>query len=94
VLVYKIMKKGIGPMAESMLTTIDNPFNPFTQFDEWYAYDESKGYHSCSYLARIAKLSNELSPADEAVAIESAINEIVQYNINGLYKKITLSDAA
>ncbi len=26
------------------LTTVDNPYDPFTQWDEWYAYDEGKGY--------------------------------------------------
>ena len=46
-----------------MLTTIDNPFNPFDQFDEWFAYDVSKGYHTCSYLARIAKTSDEIGRA-------------------------------
>ena len=76
-------------MKQSMLTTIDNPFDPFTQFDEWFAFDESKGYHSCSYLARIAKTSDELSEADEERAIELAIDEIVKLNILGIYKKVT-----
>lgn len=79
-------------MNQSMLTTIDNPYNPFTQFDEWFAYDESKGYHTCSYLARIAKSSDELSEADESLAIESAIDEIVNLNVLGIYKKVTEND--
>ena len=37
-----------------MITTIDNPYNPFTQFDEWYAFDEGKGYCTSGYLARIS----------------------------------------
>lgn len=74
-------------MAEVMLTTIDNPFDPFTQFDEWYRFDESKGYHSCSYLGRIAKISDSLSDADQALAIESAINEIIQYDPLNIYRK-------
>ena len=76
-------------MRQSMLTTLDNPFDPFTQFDEWYDFDESKGYHSCSYLARIAKTSDELSEADEEKAIELAIDEIVKLNVLGIYKKVT-----
>jgi hypothetical protein len=79
-------------MEEVMLTTSDNPFDPFIQFDEWFAYDESSGYHTCSYLARITKSSDELSPSDEAVAIESAIDEIVEMNIIGLYKKVYRKD--
>lgn len=74
-------------MVESMLTTIDNPYNPFTQFDEWFAFDTAMGYNSCAYLARITKSTEELSDADEALAIEAAIDEIVKFNINGMYRK-------
>jgi hypothetical protein len=72
----------------SMLTTLDNPYNPFTQFDDWYAYDVEKGYYTCNYLARIAKTSDDLSEEDEALAIEQAIDEIVSMNIIGLYIKV------
>lgn len=79
-------------MEESMLTTADNPYNPFTQFDEWYAFDEEKGYHTCAYLARIVKTSDELSEADQQLASEQAIAEIVQYNLLGNYKRVTKSN--
>lgn len=71
-----------------MLTTIDNPYNPFTNFNEWRIYDESKGYFTCAYLARIAKTSNELSEVDEDLAIEEAIDEILKFNVLGIYKKV------
>jgi hypothetical protein len=70
-----------------MLTTIDNPFDPFTEFDSWFRYDESKGYHSCSFLGRIAKTSNALSDEDQALAIESAIDEIIKYDPLNIYRK-------
>lgn len=74
------------------LTTIDNPFNPFTQFDDWYNFDESNGYHTCSYLARVIKTSDELSEIDQQEAYESAIDEIIKYNILGIYRKVTEKD--
>ena len=77
-----------NPIMEVMLTTVDNPFNPFTQFDEWQRFDEEKGYFTCEYLARIARTSDELSEADEDIAIHSAIDEIVKMNILGIYKKV------
>ena len=72
-----------------MLTTVDNPFDPFTQYDSWERFDESKGYYTCSYLARIVKTSNELSETDENQAIISAIDEIIKENVLGIYKKVT-----
>ena len=71
-----------------MLSTIDNPFNPFTEWVEWKRYDEDKKHFTCSYLARIAKTSDDLSDADYEQAVQDAIQEIVSLNINGLYKKI------
>ena len=73
----------------TMLTTADNPFDPFTQFDEWLRFDESKGYKTCAYLARIAKTSDELSETDQNLAIQSAIDEIIRMNVLGIYKKVT-----
>jgi len=79
------------PMVrDAMLTTIDNPFNPFTQFDDWKAWDEAQGYYTCAYLARIVRSSNELSELDEALAIENAIDEIVKFNVLGIYKKVVV----
>lgn len=74
------------------LTTLDNPFNPFEQFDQWYAFDTQKGYNTCNYLARIAKSSDELSDADEDRIVEEAIDEIVEFNVLGIYKKVKKSD--
>ena len=56
-------------MKEVMLTTFDNPFDPFEQFDEWEAFDEEKGYRSCSLLARIAKTSDQLTEKQNAEEI-------------------------
>lgn len=74
--------------TESMLTTFDNPFDPFTQFDDWYQYDERSGYHSTSLLARIVQSSDELSDADQQLAYEQAIDEIVKENVLGVYTKV------
>ena len=75
-------------METYMLTTIDNPYDPFEQFDEWYAFDEQHGYNTCGYIERIAKSSSDLSPEDQNFAINDAINEILKYNIYGIYKRV------
>ena len=81
-------------MAEHMLTTVDNPFNPFTHFDEWYAFDTANGYNTTSFLARIVVSSDELSEADQSLAIEQAIDEIVQENVLGLYRKVASNESS
>lgn len=78
---------------EHMLTTVDNPYNPFTHFDEWNTWDQTNGYHTLSFLARIVVTSDELSDADQAVAVEDAIDEIVRENVNGMYRKVTAASA-
>lgn len=71
------------------LTTIDNPFDPFDDFDKWYAFDIAHGYDSCGYLARVARTSDKFSEEDQEKEIQRAIDEIVKLNINGMYKKVS-----
>ena len=78
-------------MDDARLTTTDNPYDPFTQFRQWYSFDEQKGYHTCSYLARIARISNGISDDDNERTIEEAIDEIIALNITGNYKKVKRS---
>ena len=73
---------------EHMLTTVDNPFNPHTNFGAWYAYDISNGYNTSSLLARVTKTSDSLSEADQDLAIETAIDEIVELNASGMHTKV------
>ena len=71
-----------------MLSTFDNPFNPFDDFDSWFQYDSDKGYNSCSYLARIARTSDQLSDEENSQEIERAIDEIIKYDFMNIYTKI------
>ena len=76
----------------SMITTVDNPFSPVTHFSEWNAWDTRHGYHTLSYLARVVQTSNELSNADQAVAINDAIDEIISVHDGELYTKVYVPD--
>ena len=72
-----------------MLTTVDNPFDPFDDFTSWFLFDIEKGYDSCGKVMRIAKLSDDLTEKEEDVEIERAIDEIIKYDPLDVYKKIT-----
>ena len=75
-------------MKQTMVTTIDNPYDYFKNFDEWYEFDVSHGYNTLSYLARIAKISNDLSEEDQNRVIDDAVDEICRMNILGIYRKV------
>lgn len=76
-------------MADCLITTFDNPFDPFDQFDSWLMYDMDKGYNTCAYLSRVARTSDQLSDAENAREIERAIDEIIKYDFLDRYKKVT-----
>ena len=74
--------------TDYMLTTVDNPYNPFEQFVPWYQYDVDMGYNTCSLLARTVKLSEDLSEKEIEEAIDAAMDEIITYEPLGIYQKI------
>lgn len=83
-------------MANSFLTTLDNPYNPWTHFDEWYNYDLLKGYDSCGKLARIAPSSSDAIPEEYTDSLkEIAIDSIIELYPNiytRVYENVSDSD--
>ena len=75
-------------MIVSMLTTFDNPYDPFEQFTSWFLFDVEKGYNSCAYLDRIAKTSDQFTDKENTKEIERAIDEIIKYDFRNIYKKV------
>lgn len=71
-----------------MLTTFDNPYDPFEQFSSWFLFDVEKGYNTCSYLGRITKFSDDMSITEENEEVERAIDEIIKYDFMNIYKKV------
>ena len=71
-----------------MLTTFDNPFDPFEQFSSWFLFDVEKGYNTCSYLGRITNFSDDMSTKEENEEVERAIDEIIKYDFMNIYKKV------
>ena len=74
---------------EHMLTTFDNPYDPFEQFTLWHLFDIEKGYKTCERLARVAKLTDDMSQQEEADENERAIDQIIEYDFLNIYKKVS-----
>lgn len=73
---------------EVALTTIDNPYDPFNAFDQWYLFDMDNGYCTCGYIDRIAQTSDQLSDIENNRELERAIDEIIKYDFLNIYKKV------
>lgn len=77
-----------GVSKKAMITTIDNPYDPQDQFEAWYLFDVTNGYNTCAYLARISRNSDQLSDEENNKETEQAIDEIIKYDFQNIYKKI------
>ena len=73
---------------DCMLTTFDNPYNPFDDFTLWLMYDKEQGYNTCERLARIAKLSDDMSQDEIDAETDRAMDEIIFYDFLNIYKKV------
>lgn len=60
-----------------LLTTIDNPYNPFKDWDSWFAYDQQKGYHTCQILDRFYKTSDTISDSLDEFMYSTALDTIL-----------------
>ena len=68
-----------------MLSTTDNPFNPWTHYDQWFDWDTSRGYNTASYLATIVQIINANGRVSDDEALALAIDDILEFNITGNY---------
>ena len=75
-------------MTETMLTTIDNPFNPFEQFVDWYMYDQQKGYNTYSRIARLMPDDDSLSSIEKDRIEDNIIDRMIQHDPLGIYTKV------
>ena len=73
---------------EYMLTTVDNPFDPFEQFVSWHLFDLEHGYNSCERLARFVQLSDDMSDEEVSITIKNAIDEIIKHDFMNVYKRV------
>ena len=76
-------------MAKCMLTTIDNPINPLSDFKKWLEFEIEHGYDTSGYLARFANVTDDMSDEEQEEQIERAIDFIVATNPFGIYYKVS-----
>jgi len=85
-------------MSEYTLTTTDNPYNPFDNFDKWYNQDlllaRQQGRPDClGYWARMSRVNSQLPSGMYDKAVDTALDEIIEFNVTGKYMKVSEEEA-
>ena len=85
-------------MENFWLTTVDNEYNPFTHFDEWFARDcelaRQQNRPTCpGYLARLVHEDDDVSDEEYAQIVESYIDDICKLNLSGTFIKVNEEQA-
>lgn len=73
----------------TMITTIDNPFDPFEDFAKWFVFDSMQGYNTCGLLSIKAQTSDLYSEDENKFIIEDAIDSMIENDLLHIYKKVT-----
>lgn len=71
-----------------MITTNDNPFNPFDDFNSWLMFDMHQGYDSWGRVMRLADIKPDMTQEEENIEVERAIDELVKIDITDTFRKI------
>ena len=74
------------------ITTIDNPFDPIEDFASWFDFDVEKGYYTCSKLARISNVSDDMTQIEVDEEVERAIDRLIEIDPLDLYRKVIKED--
>jgi hypothetical protein len=70
-----------------LLTTIDNPFNPHTEWLQWYAEDIRLGHDTCGLVGRLSGSSNHIDDESDY----ATMTQIIEYNFSGKHVMVSES---
>ncbi len=71
---------------EFLITTIDNPFNPFTQSDEWLNFDKTYGYNTYERLVELGHFDSDMTEEEEEDEYKRAMIRLLR--IHPMYIKV------
>lgn len=76
-------------MRKVSITTTDNPYDPFDDYNHWLQFDIDKGYYTSSSLARLTHLTDDMTQKEEDDEVERAIDRLIEIDPLDLYIKVT-----
>jgi len=89
------MTNNANKNKELRVTTVDNPYNPFTHWEQWLLFDVNAGYNTCGRLASVTFLHDSMTHTELYEEVNHGIDELIKLgSINKQgniveYKKVT-----
>lgn len=80
-------------MGDFMVTTMDNPWNPFTHYHEWLSYDTHHGYRTQEWLAILSRTSTDLRTEEQNELIDAGVQSLLDIDPYGLHVKVYSDEA-
>ena len=79
------------------LTTVDNPYDPRTDFDAWYSQDLQLAMlnnrpTTFGLIDRLTGSSDFLSEDEKELMIQQTIDDIIANDKENIYKRIEITD--
>lgn len=65
-------------LENCLITTADNPWNPYTNWDEWYRFDMQHGYDTCGRLSRLAPIAEFLPETIQNEILSDAMEQMLK----------------
>lgn len=81
-------------MRDFAITTLDNMYNPFTQYERWSEYDREKQYNTEQWLAFFARSSPYLEEDELQEEEEHAARRLLEVNPFGIHVKVYEDEAS
>lgn len=82
----------VNPPPVYHLTTVDNPWSPFTRYEDWLQFENDHGYKTNSLIARRVFTSDALSDYENSTIINNSYNEIIINDPSNFYRKVLATD--
>ena len=80
-------------MADYMVTTMDNPWNPFTHYHKWLDYDSEYGYNTDQWIYILSKTSSDLVKEEMEEQIDAGVDRLLELDPFGLHVKVYENEA-
>ena len=79
--------------SDYLLTTIDNPYDPFKDFSLWDLFDREKGHFTCDLIGRLSQISDDMTLREEEAEYDRVVDFIIEHDPHDKYKRFYRQNA-